>query len=79
MNLPRLWTTSQELTPDPFRAMRREMENALAIQLHQSPISTASSSPELGRWSARLWGSRLLLDVSSADGKTVSVGGLLSF
>jgi HSP20 family protein len=29
MNLPRLWTTSQELTPDPFRAMRREMENAL--------------------------------------------------
>jgi HSP20 family protein len=29
MNLPRLWTTSQELTSDPFRAMRREMENAL--------------------------------------------------
>ena len=27
--LPRLWTTSQELTSDPFRAMRREMENAL--------------------------------------------------
>jgi hypothetical protein len=29
MNLPRLWTTSQELTSDPFRTMRREMENAL--------------------------------------------------
>ena len=26
--LPRLWTTSQDLTSDPFRAMRREMENA---------------------------------------------------
>jgi len=26
MNLPRLWTTSQELTSDPYRAMRREME-----------------------------------------------------
>src|SRR4249920_2167518 len=29
MALPRLWTTSQELASDPFRAMRREMENAL--------------------------------------------------
>ena len=30
MNLiPRLWTTSQDLTSDPFRAMRLEMENAL--------------------------------------------------
>jgi len=29
MNLPRLWTTGQEVTWDPFRAMRREMENAL--------------------------------------------------
>jgi HSP20 family protein len=27
--LPRLWTTSPELTTDPLRAMRREMENAL--------------------------------------------------
>jgi HSP20 family protein len=26
--LPRLWTTSPELISDPFRAMRREMENA---------------------------------------------------
>ena len=29
MNLPRLWTTGQDVTWDPFRAMRREMENAL--------------------------------------------------
>ena len=29
MNLPRLWTTGQEVTWDPFRAMRREMENML--------------------------------------------------
>lgn len=29
MSLPRLWTTSQELASDPFRAMRREMETAL--------------------------------------------------
>src|SRR4249919_140481 len=28
MNLPRLWTTNQELV-DPFRAMRREIENAV--------------------------------------------------
>jgi HSP20 family protein len=28
MSLPRLWTKSQELASDPFRAMRREMENA---------------------------------------------------
>jgi HSP20 family protein len=27
--LPRLWTTSPELIPDPLRVMRREMENAL--------------------------------------------------
>ena len=29
MVLPRLWTTSQDLVSDPYRAMRREMENAL--------------------------------------------------
>jgi HSP20 family protein len=29
MSLPRLWTTSQDLTSDPFRAMRRQMENTL--------------------------------------------------
>ncbi|WP_315736494.1 MULTISPECIES: Hsp20/alpha crystallin family protein [unclassified Bradyrhizobium] len=31
MSLPRLWTTSQEPAFDPFRAMRREMENALRV------------------------------------------------
>src|SRR4249919_3048639 len=40
MNLPRLWTTNQELTSDPFRAMRREMENALRAF---DQTSTASS------------------------------------
>ena len=35
--LPRLWTTRQELTSDPFRAMRREMENALRAFDQNSP------------------------------------------
>jgi len=35
--LPRLWTTSPELTSDPFRAMRREMENALRAFDQSSP------------------------------------------
>ncbi|MGB8631039.1 MAG: Hsp20/alpha crystallin family protein [Xanthobacteraceae bacterium] len=39
MNLPRLWTTGQELTWDPFRAMRREMENALRAFDQNSPSS----------------------------------------
>jgi HSP20 family protein len=38
MNLPRLWT-SQELTLDPFRAMRREMENVLRA-FEQNPPSS---------------------------------------
>jgi HSP20 family protein len=29
MNLPRMWTTGQEAMWDPFRAMRREMDNVL--------------------------------------------------
>ncbi len=37
--LPRLWTTSQELTSDPFRAMRREMENALRAFDQNSPAA----------------------------------------
>ena len=37
--LPRLWTTGQELTWDPFRAMRREMENALRAFDQNSPSS----------------------------------------
>ena len=40
--LPRLWTTSQELTSDPFRAMRREMENAFRT------FDQNSSSPDIG-------------------------------
>jgi HSP20 family protein len=40
--LPRLWTTSQELTSDPFRAMRREMENALRT------FDQTSSSSDIG-------------------------------
>jgi HSP20 family protein len=39
MNLPRLWTTGQELTWDPLRAMRREMENALRAFDQNSPSS----------------------------------------
>ena len=42
MNLPRLWTTGQELTPDPFRAIRREMENMLRA------FDQNSSSPDIG-------------------------------
>ena len=37
MSLPRLWTMSQEL--DPFRGMRREMENAFRA-LDQKPASS---------------------------------------
>ena len=37
MNLPRLWTMSQEL--DPFRVMRREMENAFRA-LDQKPATS---------------------------------------
>jgi HSP20 family protein len=37
MNLPRLWTRSQEL--DPFRVLRREMENAFRA-LDQKPSSS---------------------------------------
>jgi HSP20 family molecular chaperone IbpA len=42
MSLPRLWTRSQELTPDAFRAMRREMANALRA------LDQNSSSPDIG-------------------------------
>ena len=38
----RLWTTSQELTWDPLRAMRREMENAIRT------FDQNSSSREIG-------------------------------
>jgi hypothetical protein len=42
MSLPRLWTRSQELTPDAFRAMRREMANAFRA------FEQNSSSPDIG-------------------------------
>jgi HSP20 family molecular chaperone IbpA len=42
MNLPRLWTTGQELTSDPFRAMRREMENVFRA------FDQNLSSPDIG-------------------------------
>jgi HSP20 family protein len=41
MSLPRLWYSSQELM-DPFRTMRREMENALRA------FDQSSSSPSIG-------------------------------
>lgn len=42
MTLPRLWTRGQELTPDAFRAMRREMANAFRA------FDQNSSSPDIG-------------------------------
>ena len=42
MNLPRLWTAGQELTSDPFRAMRREMENVFRA------FDQNLSSPDIG-------------------------------
>ena len=41
MSLPRLWTSNQDLM-DPFRAMRREMENAYRA------FDQGSSSPSIG-------------------------------
>jgi HSP20 family protein len=46
MNLPRLWTTSQALASDPFRAMRREMENALfGFDQGAPPASIGARAP----------------------------------
>ena len=42
MSLPRLWTRSQELTPEAFRAMRREMASAFRA------LDQNSSSPDIG-------------------------------
>ena len=48
MSLPRLWTTSQELASDPFRAMRREMENALRAFDQGSPTpSIGAGAPAI--------------------------------
>ena len=46
--LPRLWTTSQELTSDPFRAMRREMENAFrAFDQNSSSSDIGAGAPAI--------------------------------
>jgi len=46
--LPRLWTTSPELTSDPFRAMRREMENALrAFDQNSSAADIGAGAPAI--------------------------------
>src|SRR5271165_1411782 len=49
MNLvPRLWTTSAELTSDPFRAMRREMENTLrALDQNLSSPGIGAGAPAI--------------------------------
>ena len=46
--LPRLWTTSQELTSDPFRAMRRQMENALrAVDQNWPSADVGAGAPAI--------------------------------
>ena len=46
--LPRLWTTSPELTTDPLRAMRREMENALrAFDQNSSAADIGAGAPAI--------------------------------
>ena len=48
MNFPRLWTTNQELTSDPFRAMRREMENAFrAFDQNSSSSDIGAGTPAI--------------------------------
>ena len=49
MNLPRLWTTSQELV-DPFRAMRREMENAFVLSIRIRPLPTLELARQRSMW-----------------------------
>lgn len=47
--LPRLWTTSPDLASDPFRAMRREMENALrAFDRSSSAADIGAGTPPVG-------------------------------
>jgi len=47
MNLPRLWTTGQDVTWDPFRAMRREMENALRAFDQNVPSEIGAGAPAI--------------------------------
>jgi HSP20 family protein len=47
--LPRLWATSQDQGSDPFRAMRREMENALrAFDRSSAPAYIGAGAPPVG-------------------------------
>jgi HSP20 family protein len=46
--LPRLWTTSPELISDPFRAMRRELENAFrAYDQNSSSSDIGAGAPAI--------------------------------
>src|SRR4249919_3436713 len=46
--LPRLWVTSSELPSDPFRAMRREMENAFrAFDQNWSSADIGAGAPAI--------------------------------
>ena len=47
MNLPRLWTTGQDVTWDPLRAMRREMENALRAFDQNVPSEIGAGEPAI--------------------------------
>ena len=47
MNLPRLWATSQEPTWDPFRTVRREMENALRVFDQNVPSEIGAGAPAI--------------------------------
>lgn len=48
MSLPGLWTTNQELTSDPFRAMRRDLENALrALDQNWSSTDIGAGEPAI--------------------------------
>ena len=47
MNLPRLWTTGQDVTWDPFRAMRREMDNALRAFDQNVPSEIGAGEPAI--------------------------------
>ena len=49
MVLPRLWTATQDPASDPFRAMRREMENAFrAFDRSSSPAYIGAGAPPVG-------------------------------
>lgn len=45
--LPRLWTTSPELTSDPFRAIRREMDALRAFDQTSSSADIGAGVPAI--------------------------------